>query len=81
MKGEEGCSDDAIAFGMKDSHIASMAGDGCGERIPISYYGEVRGRGTRCRGGGLFITCEGVGGGCVGVEVIVLCEGENAVFS
>jgi hypothetical protein len=41
MKRKEGCSDDAIAFAMKDSSLGSMAGDGCGEGIAIGDYGEV----------------------------------------
>lgn len=41
MKGKEGCSDDAIAFAMKNSSLGSMAGDGCGKGIAIGKYGKV----------------------------------------
>ena len=55
---------------MKDSSLGSTAGDGCGESIAIGNYSEVcvRDGGYR-RGDCQSVTCEGVGGCCVGVGV------------
>ena len=80
MKGKEGCSDEAIAFAMKDSSLGSMAGDGRGEGIAIGDYGKVCVRDGGCYGDCRSITRKGVRRCCVAVGVVVLCEGKDGVL-